>query len=233
MFKNSVPTSRKAQHMYVVWQKSNETGFLLNKHFIIFTNQGYPLQNSSLGQLHSDGGVVSIVRSSAERLLLVYFSARRLRSSGYYPNYQNGALSSGFWAGAIKRSYRDRDPANRGLRNHRNAFFCQIFIDGDCRVTWGVVMQHPSACNAWSHTCHPFPMSFKDFPIKRLIDSLSCWHKFLVDDPWLSKNKRASIWFWIYSFSLSWDGESLQCATLGFGVLSRGSTPKSMIHHLW
>jgi hypothetical protein len=28
--------------------------------FILFTNQGYPLQNSSLGQLHSDGGVVSI-----------------------------------------------------------------------------------------------------------------------------------------------------------------------------
>ena len=54
------------------------------------------LQNSSLEQLHRDGGVVSIVRISAGRLLLVYLSARRLRSSGYYPNYQNGALSSGF-----------------------------------------------------------------------------------------------------------------------------------------
>jgi len=64
--------------------------------FILFTNQGYPLQNSSLGQLHSDGGVVSIVRSSAGRFLLVYFSDSRLRSSGYYPKYQNGALSSGF-----------------------------------------------------------------------------------------------------------------------------------------
>ena len=31
--------------------------------------------------------------------------------------------------------------------------------------------------------------------------------------PWLSKNKWASIWFCICSFSLSWDGESLQCAT--------------------
>ena len=48
--------------MYVVWQKSNETHFLLTMNFILFTNQGYPLQNSSLGQLHSDGGVVSIVR---------------------------------------------------------------------------------------------------------------------------------------------------------------------------
>jgi len=63
--------------------------------FILFTNQGYPLQNSSLGQLHSDGSVVSIVRSSTGRLLLVYIPARRLRSTGYYPKYQNGAISSG------------------------------------------------------------------------------------------------------------------------------------------
>jgi len=81
---------------YVVWQKSNETDFLLTVNFILFTNQGYPLQNSSLGQLHSDGGVVSIVHSIAGRLLLEYLSARRFRSSGYYPKYQNGALSSGF-----------------------------------------------------------------------------------------------------------------------------------------
>jgi len=51
-------------------------------------------------------------------------------------------------------------------------------------VTWGVVMvQHPSVCNAWLHTCHPFPESFKDFPINSLTDSLSWWHTFLVDDP--------------------------------------------------
>ena len=37
---------------YVVWQKSNETDFLLTMDFILFTNQGYPLQNVSLGQLH-------------------------------------------------------------------------------------------------------------------------------------------------------------------------------------
>ena len=80
----------------MVWQKSNENDFLLTMNFILFTNQGYPLQNSSLGQLHSDGGVVSNARSSAGRLLLVYISARRLRSSAYYPKYQNGALSSGF-----------------------------------------------------------------------------------------------------------------------------------------
>ena len=51
-------------------------------------------------------------------------------------------------------------------------------------MTWGfVVMQHPSSCNAWSHTCHHFSQSFKDFPIKSLIDSLFWWHKILVDDP--------------------------------------------------
>ena len=82
--------------MYVVWQTSNETDFLLSMNFILFINQGYPLQNSSLGQLHSNGGIVYIVRSSAGRLLLVYLSARWLRSSGYYPKHQNGALSSGF-----------------------------------------------------------------------------------------------------------------------------------------
>ena len=79
-----------------VGQKSNETDFLLTMDFILFTNQAYCLQNSSLGQLHSGGGIVSIVRSSAGRLLLEYVSARRLCCSEYYPEYQNGALSSGF-----------------------------------------------------------------------------------------------------------------------------------------
>jgi len=81
--------------LYVVWQKSNETDFLLTMNFILFTNHGYPLQNSSLGQLHSDGGIVSIVCSSAGRLLLVYLSVCWLRFSGYYPESQNGTLSSG------------------------------------------------------------------------------------------------------------------------------------------
>jgi hypothetical protein len=79
-----------------VWQKSDETDFLLTMKFILFTNQGYTFQNSFLGQLRSDEGVVSIVPSSAGRLLLEYLSARRLHSSGYFPQYQNGALSSGF-----------------------------------------------------------------------------------------------------------------------------------------
>jgi len=32
------------QATYVVWQKSNETDFLLTMNFILFTNHGYPLQ---------------------------------------------------------------------------------------------------------------------------------------------------------------------------------------------
>ena len=109
-------------------------------------------------------------------------------------------------------------------------FFCKKFIDGDCRVTWGiVVVQNPSVCNAWSHMCHSFPESFKDFPIKSLIDSLSWWHKFLVE---LSKKTNKDRFDFGFAFSLSWDGEGLQCATPDFGVLSQGRTPKSMIHHL-
>ena len=77
----------------MVWQKSNETDFLLTVNFILFYKSRLSPSNSSI---HSDGGVVSIVSSSAGKFLLVYLSARRLRSSGYYPKYQNGYLSSGF-----------------------------------------------------------------------------------------------------------------------------------------
>ena len=158
--------------------------------FILFTNQGFPLRNSSLGQLHSDGGVVSIVRSSAGMFLLEYLSARRLCCSGYYSKYQNGALSSGFWAGEINEVTGTDIRRIGRLRSHRNSFFCQKFIDGDYRVTWGVVVvQHPRACNASSHTCHPFPESFKDFPIKVWLtiftgDTNSLWKM-----PWLSKQQ--------------------------------------------
>jgi len=154
--------------------------------FILFTNKGYPLQNSSLGQLRSDGGFVSIVRSIAGRLLLVYFSARLLRSSGYYPKYQNGALSSGFWAGGIKRSHRDWNPANRGAKESQECFLLPKIHWWRLPCDMGCCRGAASKwCNSWSHTCHRFPESFKDLPIKSLIDSLSWWHKFLVDDPWL------------------------------------------------
>jgi hypothetical protein len=80
--------------MYQVWHKSNETDFLLTTNFILSTKQGYLLQNSSLWQLYSDGGVVSVVGCSVGRLLLKCLSARQLRSSGYYAEYQNGARSN-------------------------------------------------------------------------------------------------------------------------------------------
>ena len=82
-----------------MWQKSNETDFLLNMNFILFTNQGYFLQNSSLGQLHSDGGVFFIVCSSSGRLLLDYLSARQLRSSGYNPKYKMAPFQVAFEPG--------------------------------------------------------------------------------------------------------------------------------------
>ena len=92
---------------YVVWQKSNETDFLLTMNFILFTNQGYPLQNSSLGQLHSDGGLVSIVRSSAGRLLLVYLSARRDALLDITQSTKMAPFQVVFDPGGIKRSHRD------------------------------------------------------------------------------------------------------------------------------
>ena len=227
----TVRTSNLTQ--YTVRQKSNETDFLLTMNLFFLQIEVIPFEIVPLGS-YTAMEAVSIVRSSAGRLLLEYLSACWLSSSGYYPKYQNGALSSGFWAGGIKGSPGTEIRRIGGLRNHTNAFFCQKFIDGDCHVTWGiVVVQHPCVCNAWSHTCHPFPESFKDFPIKSMIDSLSWWHKFPADDPDCQKNKLASIWFWICSFSLSWDGESLQCDTPEFGVLSWGHTLKSLIHHLW
>ena len=72
-------------------------------------------------------------------------------------------------------------------------------------MTWRVVVvQHPSACNAWSHTCNSFPEAFKDFPIKRWIDSLSWWHKFLVDEPLtVKKNKKTNELRFYFGFAHS------------------------------
>ena len=203
--------------------------------FTLFTNQGYLLRNSSLWQLHCDGGVVSIIRSSAERLLLEYLSACQLRSSGYYPKYQNGTLSSGFWAWGIKRSNRDWDPVNRGTEEPQEHFFLP-------KIHWWRLPCDMRHCRGAASVCVQFPVThvppfswvFRGPPDKKfdwqfvLVAQIPCgW------SPDCQKNKRASIWFWICSFSLSWDGESLQCATPNFGVLSRGHTLKSMIHHLW
>ena len=91
----------------VVWQKSNETDFLLTVNFILFTNNGYPLQNSSLGQIHSDGGVVSIVRSSAGRLLLVYLQLVGYILLDIIQSNKMAHFQVVFEPGGIKRSHRD------------------------------------------------------------------------------------------------------------------------------
>ena len=101
-------------------------------------------------------------------------------------------------------------------------------------MTWGVVVvQHPNACNACSHTCHPFPESFKDFPIKSLIDSLSWWHKFLVDDPLIVKKtneQRFDFGFAHSRFLETGRFCSVPLTTLAYCL--GGRTPKSMMHHL-
>lgn len=70
--------------LYELWQKRNEADVLLTMNFILFTNQGYPLQSSFLGQLHTDGGVVSIVRQLVGYVLLDIIQST-----------ENGAFSSG------------------------------------------------------------------------------------------------------------------------------------------
>jgi len=64
----------KIQHVFCLlpymWCGRKVDCFILTINFIIVTNQGYSLQNSSLGQLHSDGGLISIVYSSAGNLLV-------------------------------------------------------------------------------------------------------------------------------------------------------------------
>ena len=213
-----------------MWQKRKETDFLLTMNFILFTNH-----NSSLCQVHNDGGVVSIVHSSVGRLLLVYLSARRLRFSRHYPKYKNGALSSGFWAGGIKRSHRGWDPANRGTEEPQEFFHV-------AKIHWLRLPCDMGRCRGASSTCvhslvahvPPFSWVFQGIPDKKfdwqfvlLVHIPSGW------SPDCQQNKWLSIWFWICSFLLSCDRESLHCAISDFGVLSRGRILKSMIHHLW
>jgi hypothetical protein len=80
--------------------------------------------------------------------------------------------------------------------------------------------------------CHPFPESFKDFLIKSLIDRLSWWHKFLVEDPLtVRKTNEHHLILDVLILAFLGRGE-FACATPDFGILSRGHTLKSMIHHL-
>ena len=75
-----------------VWQKSNETDFLFTEVFIFFKRQCYPFQNSSLGQLHTDGDVVPTFVSSVGSLQPVRSSACPLHSFGGFQKYRNDVL---------------------------------------------------------------------------------------------------------------------------------------------
>jgi len=137
--------------------------------FILFTNQGYPLRNCSLGQLHSDEALFPLFVAVLEGFCWNTFQLISYTVLDIIQSTKMAPFQVIFEPGEEKEVTGTEIQRIGGLRNHRNAFFCQKFIDGDCPVTWGVVVvQHTCACNAWSHMCHPFPESFKDFLIKSM-----------------------------------------------------------------
>ena len=70
--------------------------FYLQKFLSIFKHQCYPLQNSSLGQLHTDGDVVPAFGSSAGCLQPVWSSACPLHFFGCFLKSQNDVLRGQF-----------------------------------------------------------------------------------------------------------------------------------------
>ena len=57
--------------IYKVCKLSNETDLLFTKVFIIFKHQCFTLQNSSHGQLHTNGDIVPTFVSSTGSLQLI------------------------------------------------------------------------------------------------------------------------------------------------------------------
>jgi len=116
-----------------------------------------------------------------------------------------------------------------GLRNHRNAFFLPT-------IHWWRLPFDRGRCRGAASKCvqclvahvPPFFSVFQGLPDKKYD-----WQFVLVAQipfgrsPDCQKKKSASIWFWICSFSLSWDGESLQCATPDFFSGSYSKIPDS------
>jgi hypothetical protein len=141
-------------------QKSNETDFLFTKVVIYFNHQCYPLQNSSLGQLHSNEGVVPTFGSSAGNLQPVWSSACPIYSPGCFLNSSKDVF---------KFRKKEKVTDERGLWNHRNSFWGQKVCYREGSVTWGIVMmEHPFVCNVSSHGNYPFSEPFKDIFIKKL-----------------------------------------------------------------
>ena len=62
------PLSVNLCEIYKVCKLSNETDFLFTKVFIFFKHKCYPLQNCSLGQLHTNGDIVPVLVAALEVL---------------------------------------------------------------------------------------------------------------------------------------------------------------------
>lgn len=87
-----IDLSSDCHTIYEVWQKSNETDFSFTKILFFFKHECYPLQNSFLRQLHTDGEV----GSSTGNLQPVWSSTCPLHSLGYCLNSQNDVLEDIF-----------------------------------------------------------------------------------------------------------------------------------------
>ena len=122
-----------------------------------------------------------------------------------------------FWAGGIKRCHMDWDPANREAEEQECFFLPKIHW-------WRLPCNMGHCCGAASKCVQCLVAHVPPFfwVFQRLPDKNFDWQFVLVAhipcgrSPDCQKNKWASIWLWICSFSLSWDGESLQCATPAF-----------------
>jgi hypothetical protein len=123
-----------------------------------------------------------------------------------------------------KKKSGDWDPVNRGVEEPQECCCLQKFIDGNCHVT----------CSIHVRAMPPFSWVFPGLPDKNfdwqivLVAQIPCGqalHCQKTNEHWSDSG--------FAHFHFSWDGESLQRATTDFGVLSRGCTPQSLIHHLW
>ena len=113
-----------------------------------------------------------------------------------------------------KKSHRDRSGV-KGAGEPQECFFCQ-------KIHWWRLPCDTGRCRGAASRCvqclvaHVPPFSWF---LEGLSDKKFDWEFVLVAQipcgrsPDCQKNKWASIWFWIYSFSLSCDLESLLCAT--------------------
>ena len=77
-----------------MWQKSNETDFLLTMNFILFTNQGYPLQNSSLGQLQSHSSGFAKLYTKFDGTTLLKLLPVHFRNAPHKHNCTSDALNN-------------------------------------------------------------------------------------------------------------------------------------------